>query len=175
MSPAFDPFPTTHNRQWVHYINDHFFDLPDLDPLLERLLFRLERFARDKPWGNTTNDELMRQLQCSKNTLADVLKRGEALGWFRRVLITGRDGRPTARLGFVLFRRPTDRPVATDETFDQVVAQMTAEIRRRKPASTHGTFQLPGHRADRWWYPGIGDHGPQNLGGSGPQFLGTLL
>ena len=133
MSPALDAFPTTQNRQWVHYVNDHFFDQPDLDPLLERLLFRLERFARDKPWCHTTNDELMRQLDCSKNTLADVLKRGEALGWFCRVLIPGRDGRPTARLGFVLFRRPTDRPVATEATFDQVVAQMTAEIRRANP------------------------------------------
>ena len=30
-----------------------------------------------------------------------------------------------------LLRRPTDRPVATDETYDQVVARMTAELRRR--------------------------------------------
>jgi hypothetical protein len=133
MSPAFDPLPAAQNRRWVHYVNDDFFDQPDLDSLLERLLFRLERFARDKPWCHTTNHELMRQLDCSKNTLADLLKRGEALGWFRRVLIPGRHGHPTARLGFVLFRRPTDRPVATDKTFDLVVALMTAEIRRTNP------------------------------------------
>ena len=80
MSPALDASPSTQNRRWVHYVNDDFFDHPDLDPLLERLLFRFERLARDKLWCDSTNDELMRQLSCSKNTLAALLTRGEALG-----------------------------------------------------------------------------------------------
>ena len=130
MSHAATASPTAHDRRWVHYVNDDFFDHPGLDPLLERLILRFERYARDRPWCDPTNDELMRQLGCSRNTLATLLTRGEAQGWFRRVLIPGRRGRATARLGFVLLRRPTGRPVANDETFDQVVARMTAEIRR---------------------------------------------
>ena len=172
MSPAFDAFPTTQNRQWVHYVNDHFFDDPHLDSLLERLILRLERFGRDKPWCHTTNVELMRQLDCSKNTLADVLKRGEALGWFRRVLITGRDGRPTARLGFVLFRRPTDRPVATDKTFDQVVAQMTAEIHRTNPHPRTVPFAAEAIEPTGAGTQKLGTVVPKNWGGSVPKFWG---
>jgi hypothetical protein len=167
MSPALDASPSTQNRRWVHYVNDDFFDHPDLDPLLERLLFRFERLARDRRYCDTTNDELMRQLGCSKNTLAALLTRGEALGWFRRVLIPGRHGRATARLGFVLFRRPTSRPVATDDTFDQVVTQMTAEIRRtdhhpstvlfraEAPERTVGGPQKLGTAVPRNWAPTV--------------------
>jgi hypothetical protein len=131
MSPALDASPKARHRGWTHFVHDEFFDRLDLDPLLERLLLRFEGFARDRPWCNPTNDELMRVLGCSHNTLAALLTRGEAQGWFRRVLIPGRHGRATARLGFVLLRRPTGRPVATAETYDQVVARMTAELRRR--------------------------------------------
>src|SRR5262249_9164854 len=81
-------------------------DRPDLEPNLERLAFRLERLARDKPWCLTSNDELMRQLGCTRNTLAALLNRGESRGWFRRALVPGRHGRATARLGSVLFVRP---------------------------------------------------------------------
>jgi hypothetical protein len=117
-------------RPWTHYVNDHFFDRLDLEPNLERLAFRFERLAREKPWCITSNDELSAQLGCSRNTLAAILIRGESRGWFRRVLVPGRHGHATGRLGIVLFVRPTDRPVATPETFDQVVEQIRAEIRR---------------------------------------------
>lgn len=130
-------------RPWTHYVNDHFFDRTDLEPNLERLAFRLERLARDKPWCVTSNDELMTQLGCSKNTLAAILNRGESLGWFRRVLIPGRHGRATGRLGFVLFVRPTDRPVATPETFDQVVDRMHAANRGGSDRSRTLPFPAP--------------------------------
>ena len=159
MSPALDAFPSTQKRRWVHYVNDDFFDHPDLDPLLEKLLFRFERLARDKPWCDPTNDELMRELGCSHNTLAALLTRGEAQGWFRRVLTPGRHGRATARLGFVLLRRPTGRPVATAATYDQVVARMTAEIGRGNRHPRTIPFDAEAHR------PTVG----------GTQLLGTAV
>lgn len=139
-------------RPWTHYVNDRFFDRTDLEPNLERLAFRLERLARDRAWCVTSNDELRRLLGCSRNTLAATLNRGESLGWFRRVLVPGRHGRATARLGFVLFVRPTDRPTATPETFDRVADELRAEL-RRGPAQT-----LP--------FPATG---PQNLGTTVPR------
>ena len=122
--------PPPKSKRWTHYINDDFFDHPDMGGGLELLVLRLERLARDKAWLNTTNEQLRAILGCSRNTLAELLKRGEELGWFRRVLITGKNGRATGRLGIVLFRRPTDRPVATHETYDQIVAQMMAANQR---------------------------------------------
>jgi hypothetical protein len=130
-------------RAWTHYVNDHFFDRPDLEPNLERLAFRLERLAREKPWCVTSNDELRDQLGCSQNTLAALLNRGESLGWFRRVLVPGRAGRATARLGFVLFVRPTDRPVATPEAFDQVADRLRAAIARDRPPARPRTLPFP--------------------------------
>ena len=152
-------------RGWTHHIPVSFFECSDLDPGLERLVLRLEGLARDKPWCFTSNDELLELLRCSRNTLADALRRGEQLGWFRRALIPGRHGRATGRLGIVLFIRPTDRPVATPETFDLVVDRMRAEIRRGRPGRRPGTLPFP--RSDspcigRRRHPGIGDHGPQN-------------
>ncbi len=131
------------HRPWTHYVNDRFFDRTDLEPNLERLAFRLERIAREKPYGVTSNDELLQQLGCSRNTLAALLNRGESLGWFRRVLVPGRAGRATARLGFVLFVRPTDRPVATPETFDQVADQLRAEVAQDRPRSRPQTLPFP--------------------------------
>ena len=137
-------FPANHpGRPWTHYVNDHFFDRTDIEAGLERLAFRLERFAREKPYGVTSNDELCRQLGCSRNTLAALLNRGESLGWFRRVLVPGRAGRATARLGFVLFVRPTDRPVATPETFDQAADQLRAEIDQDRPRIRPRTLPFP--------------------------------
>lgn len=154
----------TAHRPWTHYVNDDFFDRLDLEPGLERLAFRLERLAREKPWCLTSNDELRHQLGCSQNTLAALLIRGESLGWFRRALVPGRHGRATGRLGFVLFVRPTDRPVATPETFDQVVEQMRAEARRgperRRPHTLPFTPPIPHESANA---------GPQDLGTAVPR------
>jgi hypothetical protein len=133
MSATSTAFPRTESRRWVHFINDDFFDRPDLDPGLEHLALRFERFARDQPWFVTSNQELMEELDCSKNTLAALLRQGEALGWFRRVLITAQNGHATGRLGIVLFVRPTSRPVATNETFEQITDQIRAATCRRKP------------------------------------------
>ena len=149
-------------RPWTHYVNDHFFDRPDLEPGLERLALRLERLAREKPWCFTSNDELRHQLGCSQNTLAAILIRGESLGWFRRVLVPGRHGQATGRLGIVLFVRPTDRPVATPETFDQVVDQMRAEIRRGSARYRPRTLPFPAPI-------------PQESATDGPQELGTAV
>lgn len=153
------------SRPWTHYVNDHFFDRPDLDPGLERLAFRLERLARDRAWCVTSNDELMDQLGCSHNTLASLLNRGESLGWFRRVLVPGSHGRATGRLAIVLFVRPTDRAVATPETFDQVVDLIRAEIRRGSPpgrAPRTLPFPAPIPRESA-------SDGPQNLGTTAPK------
>jgi hypothetical protein len=152
--------PRTGTRPWVHYVNDDFFDRPDLDPTLEHLALRFERLAREKPWFLTSNDELREQLGCSKNTLAALLKRGEQRGWFRRVLIPGRHRQATGRLGIVLYVRPTSRPVATDETFDQVVAQMMAEIRRGKTRPRTlpfppSAFQGRGASVPKNWVPSV--------------------
>jgi hypothetical protein len=130
-------------RGWTHHIPVSFFECSDLDPGLERLVLRLEGLARDKPWCFTSNNELLELLRCSRNTLADALRRGEQLGWFRRALIPGRHGRATGRLGIVLFIRPTDRPVATPETFDLVVDLMRAEIRRGRTGRRPGTLPFP--------------------------------
>jgi hypothetical protein len=156
------------SRPWTHYVNDHFFDRPDLDPGLERLAFRLERLARDRAWCVTSNDELMDLLGCSHNTLAALLNRGESLGWFRRVLVPGRHGRATGRLAIVLFVRPTDRDVATPETFDQVVDLIRAEIRRgsppgRAPRTLPFPAPIPRESANL---------GPQNLGTADPRNWG---
>lgn len=156
------------SRPWTHYVNDHFFDRPDLDPGLERLAFRLERLARDKAWCVTSNDELMEQLGCSHNTLAGLLSRGESLGWFRRVLVPGRHGRATGRLAIVLFVRPTDRAVATPETFDQVVDLIRAENRRgsptgRAPRTLPFPAPIPRESANA---------GPQDLGTTDPRNWG---
>lgn len=148
------------SRTWTHYVNDQFFDRPDLDPNLERLAFRLERLARERPWCVSSNDELREQLGCSQNTLGGILNRGESLGWFRRVLVPGRHGRATGRLGFVLFVRPTDRPVATPETFDQVAEQIWAENRRGSARSRTLPFPPPG---------------PQKLGASVPKNWGPSV
>lgn len=144
-------------RPWTHYVNDQFFDRLDLEPNLERLALRLERLARDRAWCVTSNDELRRLLRCSHNTLAATLNRGESLGWFRRVLVPGRHGRATGRLGFVLFVRPTDRPTASPDTFDQVADELRAELRRSYART------LP--------FPAIG---PQNSGTAVPRNWGPL-
>jgi hypothetical protein len=153
------------SRPWTHYVNDHFFDRLDLEPNLERLAFRLERLAREKPWCLTSNDELRDLLGCSRNTLAAALIRGESLGWFRRALVPGRHGRATGRIGIVLFVRPTDRPVATPETFDQVVEQMRAEIRRGS-ARSRPPRTLPFPAPIRRESPA---KGPQDLGTTVPK------
>jgi hypothetical protein len=147
-------------RPWTHYVNDHFFDRLDLEPGLERLAFRLERLAREKAWCITSNDELRDQLGCSRNTLAALLIRGESRGWFRRVLIPGRHGRATGRLGIVLLVRPTDRPVANDQTFDQVVDHIRAEIRRGSARSRTLPFpaldpQELGTAVPKNWAPSV--------------------
>ena len=150
------------SRGWTHYIPDSFFHRPDLEPNLERLVLRLEGLARDKPWCFTSNDELMDLLRCSHNTLAAELRRGEQRGWFRRALIPGQHGRATGRIGIVLFIRPTDRPVATPQTFDQVVHQMRAEIRRGQSRSRPQTLPFPAPI-------------PRESATTGPQELGTAV
>jgi hypothetical protein len=149
-------------RGWTHHIPVSFFECSDLDPGLERLVLRLEGLARDKPWCFTSNDELLELLRCSRNTLADALRRGEQLGWFRRALIPGRYGRATGRLGIVLFIRPTDRPVATPETFDLVVDLMRAEIRRGRTDRRPGTLPFPAPI-------------PRESAAAGTQDLGTMV
>jgi hypothetical protein len=143
MSTAAASRQASASRPWTHYIPDSFFQRHDLEPNLERLLLRLEGLARDKPWCFSSNDQLMDQLGCSRNTLAATLIRGESLGWFRRVLVPGRHGRATRRLGIVLFRRPTDRPVATPETFDQVVDLMRAETQSGRAGARPRTLPFP--------------------------------
>ena len=163
MSAAASTRQAPASRPWTHYVNDHFFDRLDLEPNLERLAFRLERLARDKPWCLTSNDELRQQLGCSQNTLAAILIRGESLGWFRRALIPGRHGRATGRIGIVLFVRPTDRPVASPETFDQVVDQIRAAIRRGSARGrTPRTLPFPAPI-------------PRESPATGPQDLGTAV
>ena len=130
-------------RGWTHHIPDSFFR-SDLEPNLERLVLRLEGLARDKPWCFTSNDELMDTPRVlAQHPRRKILNRGEQRGWFRRVLVPGRHGRATGRLGIVLFIRPTDRPVATPETFDQVVDLMRAEIRRGRPGRPAQDPPLP--------------------------------
>ena len=82
MSPALAQ-PRINNGGWKHYINDHWFDRPELarDPDLERLAFRLERLAKEKPYALASNEELMVALGISKNTLAALLNRYELAGW----------------------------------------------------------------------------------------------
>ena len=172
MSPAIAQ-PRTNPGGWKHYVNDDWFDRPELarDADLERLAFRLERFAKDKPYALATNEELMQALGISKNTLAALLNRYERAGWGRRVLISGGHGQATGRLGFVLFVRPTNRPVATPASFDQVVKMMHADINRTKGRPRTVPFASP--EPDR--SPISGDRGPQILGTDAPQILGTAL
>ena len=172
MSPALAQ-PTINSGGWKHYVNDDWFDRPELarDPDLERLAFRLERAAKEKPYALASNEELMAALGISKNTLAALLTRYELAGWGRRVLIPAGPGRATGRLGFVLFVRPTNRPVANPASFDQVVKMMLADINRTKGRPRTVPFApaepdrspIPGHR------------GPQFLGTDAPQILGTAL
>ncbi len=172
MTPALAQ-PRINNGGWKHYINDHWFDRPELarDPDLERLAFRLERLAKEKPYALASNEELMVALGISKNTLAALLNRYELAGWGRRVLIPGGHGRATGRLGFVLFIRPTDRPVATPASFDQAVKMMLADINRTKGRPR--TVPFASHEPERSPIPG--DRGPQILGTDAPQILGTAL
>jgi hypothetical protein len=172
MSPALDQ-PRINTGGWKHYVNDDWFDRPELarDPDLERLAFRLERSAKDKPYALAGNDDLMLALGISRNTLAALLNRYELAGWGRRVLIPGSQGQATGRLGFVLFVRPTNRPVATPASFDQIVKMMHADINRTKGRPRTVPFAPP--EPDR--PPNPGDRGPQILGTEGPQILGTVL
>jgi hypothetical protein len=162
MSAATAPRQDSAPRGWIHHIPAAFFERHDLEPNLERLALRLEGLARDKPWCLTSNDQLTDLMGCSKNTLAATLIRGESLGWFRRVLIPGRHGRATGRLGIVLFVRPTDRPVATPETFDQVAELMRATIRRGSARSRTLPFPAPIPQESP-------THGPQELGTAVPK------
>ena len=172
MSPALAQ-PAINSAGWKHYVNDDWFDRPELarDPDLERLAFRLERAAKEKPYALASNEELMAALGISKNTLAALLTRYERAGWGRRVLIPAGPGRATGRLGFVLFVRPTNRPVATPASFDQVVKMMLADIHRTKGRPRTVPFAPPG--PDRSPIPG--HRGPQFLGTDAPQILGTAL
>jgi hypothetical protein len=172
MSPALAQ-PRINTSGWKHYVNDDWFDRPELvrDADLERLAFRLERLAKEKPYALATNEELMQALGISKNTLAALLTRYELAGWGRRALIPGGHGRATGRLGFVLFVRPTNRPVATPASFDQIVQMMHAAITRTKNRPRTIPFASP--EPDR--SPISGDRGPQILGNDGPQILGTAL
>ena len=113
----------------------------------------------------------MLALGISKNTLAALLNRYELAGWGRRVLIPGGQGQATGRLGFVLFVRPTNRPVATPASFDQIVKMMLADINRTKGRPRTVPFASP--EPDR--SPISGDRGPQFLGTDAPQILGTAL
>jgi hypothetical protein len=162
MSAATAPRQAAAPRGWIHHIPAAFFERHDLEPNLERLALRFEGLARDKPWCLTSNDQLRDLMGCSKNTLAATLIRGESLGWFRRVLIPGRHGRATGRLGIVLFVRPTDRPVATPETFDQVAELMRATIRRGSARSRTLPFPAPIPQEST-------KHGPQELGTAVPK------
>jgi hypothetical protein len=162
MSAATTPHQDSAPRGWIHHIPAAFFERQDLEPNLERLALRLEGLARDKPWCLTSNEQLRDLMDCSKNTLAATLIRGESLGWFRRVLIPGRHGRATGRLGIVLFVRPTDRPVATPRTFDQVAEQMRAVIRRGSARPRPRTLPFP-------------DPIPRASATAGPQELGTSV
>ncbi len=165
------------HRGWTHHVPDSFFDRPDLEPNLERLAFRLERLARDKPWCITSNDELRELLGCSRNTLAAALIRGESRGWFRRVLVPGRHGRATGRLGIVLFVRPSEpatSPLPRPST--------RSPTRSGRHPPRFGTLPDPPNpplprpdspRIGRRRPPGFGHHGPQKLGTTGPQKLGS--
>ena len=172
MSPALAQ-PRIHTGGWKHYVNDDWFDRPDLarDADLERLAFRLERFAKEKPYALASNEDLMLALGISKNTLAALLTRYELAGWGRRVLIPGAHGHATGRLGFVLFVRPTNRPVATPASFDHIVKIMHADINRTKSRPPTVPFASP--QPDR--SPISGHQAPQFLGTDAPQILGTAL
>jgi hypothetical protein len=172
MSPALAQ-PRINPGGWKHYVNDDWFDRPELerDADLERLAFRLERFAKEKPYALASNEELMKALGISKNTLAALLTRYELAGWGRRALIPAGQGQATGRLGFVLFVRPTNRPVATPASFDQVVTMMLADINRTKGRPRTVPFAAP--EPDRSPIPG--HRGPQFLGTDAPQILGTAL
>ena len=163
-------------RPWTHYVNDHFFDRPDLEPGLERLALRLERLAREKPWCFTSNDELRHQLGCSQNTLAAILIRGESLGWFRRVLVPGRHGQATGRLGIVLFcpaHRPARRHAGDLRPGRRPDAGRDPPRLRPIPATDPPLPRSDSPGIGDRWSPGIGDRGPQELGTIGPQKLGT--
>jgi hypothetical protein len=153
MSPALAR-PRINTGGWKHYVNDDWFDRPELarDADLERLAFRLERSAKEKPYALASNEELMAALGISKNTLAALLTRYELAGWGRRVLIPAGQGQATGRLGFVLFVRPTNRPVATPASFEQVVKMMLADINRTKGRPRTVPFASP--EPDRSPIPG---------------------
>ncbi len=87
---------------------------------------------RRSPTPSPATRNSWQALGISRNTLAALLTRYELAGWGRRVLIPGGQGQATGRLGFVLFVRPTNRPVATPASFDQIVKMMHADINRTK-------------------------------------------
>ena len=124
--------PATRPEGWTHYIRDDFFDDQAVNQNLECLLLRFERLYKERPSFEASTEELLGMTGWSKNTLAITIKRGEELGWFKRAFISSQTGKPTGRVGFVALRRPTNRPVATPETFEQVVDAMKAAAGRRK-------------------------------------------
>ena len=113
--------------------------------------------ATKNSWRNSTAPRTPSPPSCTH---------GEALGWFRRVLITGQNGHATGRLGIVLFVRPT-RPTRRNQR-DLRTGHRPDEGRDLPSQATDSNAPLHPGRS-----PKAGDAGPQKLGTTGPQKLGT--
>ena len=77
----------------------------------------------DNDWGIVSNPELMEIIECSADTVQRFWTAAEVGGFLKRVPIHSITGRPVGRVGFVWYRRPTARPTASPETFDQARAR----------------------------------------------------
>ena len=127
----------------------------------------LERLYKDQPSCEVSTEELLK---------ADRLEEQEHAcnhhqAWRRTRMVQAciyhRPERQADGPGRLRRIPPADqRPVATPETFDQVVADMKAAAGRRKGRPRTLPFE-----PDR--YPKIGEQRSQNLGSRGPQKLGS--
>ena len=106
---------------------------------LFRLAVELDLEAGVRFYATIGNEDLRVKMgKKSDASISDMLRAGEKLNLWHRVMIPGRidpkTGRPriTGRIGIVLLWRPSVLPVATAETLDESIARMRQDIARRE-------------------------------------------
>jgi hypothetical protein len=148
---------------WTNFIPTSFIGDTSIKWALKALILVLETMARDRAWCFVRKAQLAEQLGCSMHTLDARLAEAVERGLIRR------DTRGSDLI-IVLLKRAADHlPVATNETFDQIVSDAWASRKRggRKPATVPFVPRIHKTPADNGMQP------PQKLGCNHPKIWGA--